>query len=95
MNNRFYTGCIVRRLFLAIYIVASVGTWIYAAVCTWQWCGLLAILPFTPWYQVLDAQLGIDLPGVMMPIFFVLNCGIVYGAGKGVDILFSLLSKKI
>ena len=59
----------------------------YASTCGPGLCGLAGVIPLTPWLQLFEGFLDIDIPKIVLPVFFIINAIIIYYIGKFVSMI--------
>lgn len=73
---------------IGLYLLLTVVVGIYALTCDTQWCSLALIIPLTPWPQLLEGALGLNIPRLLLPIAVLLNIGLLYYLGHIIEKLF-------
>lgn len=74
---------------IGLYVLLTAVVGIYALTCDTQWCSLALIIPLTPWPQLLEGALGLNLPKFLLPGAVLLNALLLKFLGQGLEKLFT------
>lgn len=74
---------IIGVVFVLLYAGATALAIYYAVTCGPGLCALAGVVPFTPWPQLLEGLLGLDLPRISLAIAFLINAAVFYYLGSG------------
>lgn len=64
-----------------LYFLISLGSGLHALTCDGSLCGLMYLVPLTPWVQLFEGLLDIDLPWPTLALGYLLNATIFYALG--------------
>ncbi len=76
------------KVFIIIYTLFTIGTYILSFSCGASACSLAIIWPILPWAFILASDLGLTFPWAMYPIFVLLNASVAYVLGAGIEWLY-------
>ena len=78
----------IGNVLVIVYAIASIVLAMYSFFCTWQYCGLLIIVPILPWAIILEGWLGLSIPWAAYPLFLLINVVVVYSIGVFLETLY-------
>ena len=76
------------KLFVILYALFAIGTYVASFTCGATSCGLYIVLPIMPWAFILTQDLGVSFPWALYPIFVLLNASVAYVVGSGIEWLY-------
>ncbi len=69
----------------SIYALFVIGTYIVVLQCGMASCGPYIIWPVMPWAYLVAGDFGLSFPWILYPIFLLLNIGVAYVLGAGIE----------
>lgn len=80
----------IGKLFIVVYALFAIATYVIAGFCGSETCGLYIVLPVMPWAYILTQDLGLSFPWAVYPLFVLINASVAYVFGAALEWLYNL-----